>query len=134
MPAKIDAARLIGYNASANDAFLGGEVAQGIYSELSCVRLPEKLDEASIFVKMIFDLTAGKLVLSSDITWQFQLSPVLEIQPEDVYKCIELTTAHLQEILSSVYSHQRSAPNIQGLSYESSLPQIREILDHLGDK
>lgn len=133
MTVEIVPGKVIGLNISKNESFKGGEVAQSLYAELKGFKLPDNNSDAYFFVTMFCDVTLQTFVFSADVTWEFTISPLSLITPQDVYKCVEHTTGHLQEIAASIYSHQKSGVLVGTLSFDFLLPQINDLLQALRD-
>lgn len=128
--AKIIKQRQLGLNLYANDAFMGGNVAESPSLKYKAIERNENDNSGYFFVEYRYELNSlnSKFSFNGDITWQYELSPKKEITVQDLLGCIEHTRLHLQHIVNAIYSKQQAVIQIKNAIDEEHLQNLEKEL------
>lgn len=124
--------RTMNMNISFEKEFMGGNILSEPSVIINAVKNPD-YDVAFAFVQFFFDCNSmsDDFVLKSQMGIAYQISPLKDIQGEDLYKCVQLSQITLQNILNETFSGQKNKLLIPEIPYSAVSETIDEQMQNL---
>lgn len=132
MSATLKQNRILSLSLNFETDFPGGDVLAQSSVSLSPIVADSDINSVHVFVTFTFGCQSmnADFNLNSELVIPFYLTPKQKIEKSDLFKCIELTKKHLQDIISVVFSGQNSLI-VAPIEYDDISDKLDEHINNL---
>lgn len=124
--------RILSLSINFETDFPGGDVLGQSSVSLSPIVPDSDLNSVHVFVTFTFTCQSmnADFNLNSELVLPFYLTPKQKVEKTDLFKCVELTKKHLQDILTVVFSGQNSLI-VASIEYDDISEKLDEHINNL---
>jgi hypothetical protein len=120
-------------NINFNKPFEGGNVLNHSHVTFKQTKVDELPNNIYLEISFKFTVTSlfNDFAFKVDTRIPFLLSPIINIDRQTIFDCIQMTTTYLQNILNEIFVNQRNVLEVSLVDFDEISESVDELLKSL---
>ncbi len=120
-------------NISFNKPFDGGNVLNNYHVTFKQTKVETLPNNIYLEINFEFKVTSllNEFYFKADTRLPFLLSPIIDIDRQTIYDCVQMTKKYLQTILNEIFVNQKNVLEVSQFDFDDISESVDELLKSL---